>query len=56
MSYGKCPNISYTKFSDKMAYASSADLDKTAVWSGSTLLAIPQSILETTMQKAKFKH
>ena len=27
-SIGKCPKISYTKVSDKMAYANSADLDK----------------------------
>ena len=26
--YGKCPKISYTNVSDKMAYANSADLDK----------------------------
>ena len=35
----------YTKLSDKMAYANSADPDQTApkgaVWSGSTLFAIP---------------
>ena len=47
--YGKWPNISYTKVSDKMADANSADPDQTApkgaVWSGSTLFAIPQSIL-----------
>ena len=46
--YGKCPKISYTKMSDKMAYANSADPDQTApagaVWSGSTLFAIPLSI------------
>ena len=43
--YGKCPNISYTKVSEKMAYANSVDPDQTApegaVWSGSTLFAIP---------------
>ena len=37
----------YTKVSDKMAYANSADPDQTApsgaVWSGSTLFAIPLS-------------
>ena len=27
--YGKCPEISYTKMSDKLAYASSADPDQT---------------------------
>ena len=39
--HGKCPKISYTKVSDKMAYANSADPDQTAleraVQSGSTL-------------------
>ena len=42
--YSKCPKISYTKVSNKMAYANSADQDQTApegaVWSGSTLFAI----------------
>ena len=28
--YGKCPKISNTKVSDKMAFANSADLDQTA--------------------------
>ena len=28
--YGKCPKISYTKVSDKMEYANSADPDQTA--------------------------
>ena len=28
--YGKCPNISYTKVSEKMAYANSVDPDQTA--------------------------
>ena len=28
--YRKCPNISYTKVSDKMAYANSVDPDQTA--------------------------
>ena len=28
--YSKCPKILYTKVSDKMAYAHSADLDQTA--------------------------
>ena len=53
-----CQQILYTKVSDKIAYANSADPDQTApegaVWSGSTLFAITQSILrETTAQKAK---
>ena len=30
--YGKCPKISYTKGSDKMAYTISADPDQTAPW------------------------
>ena len=49
--YSKCPKISNAKVSDKMTYANSADPDQTApegaVWSGSTLFAIPLSILET---------
>ena len=44
--YGKCPKISYTKVSDKIAYANSADPDQTApegaIWSGSTLFAMPK--------------
>ena len=44
LNYGKCPKISYTKVSDKISYANSADPDQTApegaVWSGSTLFAI----------------
>ena len=47
--YSNCPKISYTKNSYKMTYANSADLDQTApegaVWSGSTLFAIPLSVL-----------
>ena len=44
----KCPKISCTDISDKMAYANGADPDQTvpAVLSGSTLFAIPQSILK----------
>ena len=45
----KSPKISYTKVSDKMAYANSIDPDQTApegaVWSGFTLFAIPLGIL-----------
>ena len=45
MSHGKCPKISYNKVSDEMAYANSVDPDQTApdgaVWSGSTVFAIP---------------
>ena len=52
--YGKCPKISYNKVSDKMAYANSVDPDQTApegaVWSGSTLFAIP-SILRKKMHR-----
>ena len=47
--YRKCPKISYTKVPNKMACANSADPDQTApegaVWSGSTLFAIPLNIL-----------
>ena len=46
--YGKCPKILCTKVADKTAYANSVDPDQTApegaVWSGSTLFAIPLSI------------
>ena len=49
LKYGKCPKNSHTKVSDKMTYANSADPDQTApegaVCSGSTLFAIPLSIL-----------
>ena len=45
----KCPKISFPKVSDKMAYANSIGPDQTAperaIWSGSTLFAIPQGIL-----------
>ena len=53
--YGKCPKILNTKVSDKMTYANSADPDQTAyegaVWSGSTLFAIPLSILTKQLHK-----
>ena len=46
--YGKYPKHSNTKTSDKMTYANSVDPDQTApggaVWSGSTLFAIPLNI------------
>ena len=46
--YGKCPKTLNTKASDKMTYANSVDPDQTApsgaVWSGSTLFAIPLNI------------
>ena len=55
--YDKCPEISYTKVSDKMAYANSADPDQTApegaVWSGSSLFTIPISISRTNQIKSK---
>ena len=53
-----CPKITNTKVSDKMTYANSADLDQTApegaVWSGSTLFAIPLRILSNKCIKTKF--
>ena len=56
-SYGKYPNILYTKGSDKLVYADSTDLDQMApsgaVWSGSTLFVIPLSILRNNCIKAK---
>ena len=46
--YGKYPKNANTKASDKMTYANSVDPDQTApegaVWSGSTLFAIPLNI------------
>ena len=57
MSYCKCPKISYTKESDKMEYANSADPDQTApegaVWSGSTLFAILRSIFRNNCIESK---
>ena len=51
LDYRKCPKISYTKVSDKMTYANSADPDQTApegaVRSGSALYAI-QAFKEIT--------
>ena len=59
MRYGKCPKISSTKVSDEIAYANSVDPDQTApegaVWSGSTLFAIPLSILRNNCTKSKNK-
>ena len=47
----------YTKVPDKMAYANSVDHDQTApegaVWSGSTLFAIPLSILRKNFMYRK---
>ena len=55
--YGKCPKILNAKPSDKMAYANSVDPDQTApegaVWSGSTLFAVPPSILRKSCIKSK---
>ena len=55
--YVKCPIILNTKVSDKMAYANSEDPDQTApggaVWSGSTLFAIPLSTLRNNSIKIK---
>ena len=53
--YGKFPKISYTKVSDKMTCANSADSDQTApeVWSGSALFAIPLSSLRKNYVKSK---
>ena len=57
--YGKCPKISNTKVSNKMTYENSADPDQTApegaVWSGSTLFAIPLNILRNSCIKLKSK-
>ena len=48
--HGKCPDILYTKVSNKMAYANSAHPGQTApkgaVWSGSALFAIPLRVLK----------
>ena len=55
--YGKYPKISYTKVSDRMDYADSIEPDQTApegsVRSGSTLFAIPLSILRNYCTKSK---
>ena len=55
--YGKCPKIMNIKMSDKMAYANSAGPDQTApegaVWSGSTMFAIPLSVLRNCCIKSK---
>ena len=53
--YDKCPKILYSKMSDKLAFANSADPDQTApkgaAWSGSTLFAIPLRILKKELHK-----
>ena len=55
--YSKCPKLSYTKVSDKVAYANSADPDQTAfegaVWSGSTLFTVPLIIVRNNCIKNK---
>ena len=55
--YGKCPKILYTKVPNKMACANSADPDQTApegaVWSESTMFAIPLHILRNNSLKSK---
>ena len=55
--FAKCPKILYTKVSEKLAYANSANPDQTApegaVWSGSTLFAIPLIILRSSCMKSK---
>ena len=55
--YSKCSKILYTKVSDKMAYPDCADPEQTApdgaVWSGSTLFAIPLGILRDNCIKSK---
>ena len=50
--YGKHSKISYTKVSDKMAYANSEDPEKTAPQE-STLFAIPLIILRNNCTKSK---
>ena len=51
--------VSYTEVSNKTAYANSADLDQIAteraVWSGSTLFAIPLRILRNNCMKNKIQ-
>ena len=58
-SYSKCPKVLYTKVSDKMAYANSADPDQSAsegaVWSGSTVFVIQLSINKFLLQKNRKK-
>ena len=57
--YSEYPKISYTKVYNKMANANSVDPDQTApegaVWSGSTLFAIPLGILRNNCIKPIFK-
>ena len=57
--HSKCPKISYTKSTDKMACAKSADPDQTApegaVWSGSTLFAILLCFKKQLHKKGTFR-
>ena len=50
--YDKYPKIPYTNVPNKMAWANNADPDQT-VWSGSTLFAIPLSILRNNCIKSE---
>ena len=57
--YSKCPKIMYTKGSDKMSYANSADPDQIspegAVWSGATQYVIQWSIaLKAEFREKKY--
>ena len=47
--------MSDNKVSDKMAYANSADPDQTAAKGGSTLFAIPLSILTLIMRSISYR-
>ena len=51
--YLECPKILYTKVSDKMTYANSADPDQ-PVPQGA-VFAIPLSILRNDCKKSKFR-
>ena len=57
--YSKCPQSLNTNVSDKMAYANSSDSDQTApegaVWSESTLFAIPLCIFKKHCIKSKIQ-
>ena len=52
--YGKCPKILYTKMSDKMHMQTvQTQIRLLLVWSGSTLFAVPLSILRNNYTKNK---
>ena len=59
LGYSKCPKNSNTKLSDNMTYANRADQNQNApegaVCSGSTLFAIPLSILRNNCIKSKIQ-